>query len=77
MAANTPQGEQHLRWCADRAIRELDAGSARNALASVMSDFGKDSTTAGISKLQIVAIVGPAVDKGRNELERAIMGFNV
>lgn len=76
--AVTPAGEKHLRWCADRALAEFDhGGGAQGALASVMSDFTKHEVTAGIDPMLTIMIVGGAVEKGRAELERAIMGFNV
>ena len=75
--AVTPEGERHLTWCAERAILELEAGSPDNALASVVSDFRKDSTTSGIELFLVVMIVEPATRQGPAKLREAIMGFNV
>lgn len=48
---------EHLQWCKDRALAELDAdptgaGPAR-ALASLTSDLGKHEATAGHAGVEL------------------------
>jgi hypothetical protein len=76
--AVTVEGEKQLRWCADRALLEYDHdGGAQAALSSVLSDFTKSELTANINPMLAMMIVGEAANKGRNELEKAIMDFNI
>lgn len=75
--ATTPEGEKHLRHCADRARDELKSGETNSALASVISDFSKDDLTSGLDPMLVMMIVGEAVGKGPEALDKAIMGFNV
>lgn len=75
--ALTDEGKKQLRWCADRALLEYDHGSVQNAVSSVLSDFTKSELTASIDPLLTMVIVSDAAAKGREALEKAIMGFNI
>jgi len=76
--AVTVEGEKQLRWCADRALLEFDhGGGASAALNSVISDFTKSEITASINPLLVMGIVGEGAAKGRDALEKSIMGFNI
>lgn len=41
-----PTRAEHLQWCKDRAIRELNAGGPSQGFASMLSDLRKHSGTA-------------------------------
>ena len=75
--AVTPEGEKQLRWCADRALLEFDHSGAEAAILSVMSDFTKSEITAKINPILAGVVIGDGARKGREALEKAIMGFNV
>lgn len=45
--------EQHLAWCKERAIRELDAGDVNGALASMASDLNKHPETERHAAIQL------------------------
>jgi hypothetical protein len=40
--------QDHLEWCKQRAMQELDAGDVYAALASLISDLGKHPDTAHV-----------------------------
>ena len=75
--AITPEGEAHLRWCADQAIPELEVVGPAAAVAAVLSDFQRSPLTAALSPLVVMIAVESAAQKGPDELRTAIMGFRV
>lgn len=36
---------EHIQWCKDRALEELNAGNTRDAVISMLSDLGKHDET--------------------------------
>lgn len=75
--AVTVEGEKQLRCCADRALLDYDHSGVEAALCSVLSVFTKSEITAKFNPRLVMLIVGEAATKGRSELEKAIMGFNI
>lgn len=42
---------EHLAWCKERALAELNSGSVPNAVASMISDLGKHPETANSQRI--------------------------
>lgn len=69
--------KQHLDWCKERALEELDYGGPANALASITSDLDKHPETAGhpgiaLGMMQMMAGFLTTPD----EMRKFIEGFN-
>jgi hypothetical protein len=67
---------EHIAWCKQRALEYLDAGDARNAMVSMMSDVRKHPETeqhAGIL-LGMNLMLGGRLNHA--ELRKWIEGFN-
>jgi fructose-1-phosphate kinase PfkB-like protein len=45
----------HMAWAKARAIEYVEAGDAKNALASLLSDLSKHPDTAGLAKFATAA----------------------
>lgn len=60
MSAMTVTRADHLKWCKERALRELEyymanepESACRNAFASISSDLGKHPETEGHSAIML------------------------
>ena len=67
--------EEHLQWCKDRALSYLNAGSLRDAFASMTSDMNKHEETKGVN--QAVGHLGflYVLNHDRDGMRRWIKGF--
>lgn len=68
--------KEHLQWCKDRALKYVDAGDNRQAMASMMSDIQKHEGTGGdVQRGFSLGIM--AIQSGNDdEMRRFINGFN-
>lgn len=68
---------EHLAWCKQRAIQELDSGDVSNAYASMASDLSKHPETEGHSAIQLgmMLMMGGHLSS-KEEMRRFIDGFN-
>ena len=68
--------EEHLAWCKARALELLDAGDAKQAVTSMLSDLGKHEETKGsldwAGPLGLLALMSDEAHEAR----RFIEGFN-
>lgn len=69
--------EQHLAWCKERAIRELEHGDISGAYASMASDLGKHPETQGHAAIQLgmMMLMGGQLSSAQ-DMRRFIDGFN-
>lgn len=69
---------EHLKWCKDRAIQEMDySGNISQGLTSMMSDLGKHPETAGHSGIMLcTAMMMSGQLKTRQDAVNFINGFN-
>ncbi len=67
----------HLVWCKERALEYVDAGDQQQALASMSSDLGKHSETAGHISigLGIMLLLGGSLETPE-QMRKFINGFN-
>lgn len=76
-----PEGmtrRQHLDWCIERAIQEMDHyNDPRMAYTSMASDLGKHPETASPSLIQL-CIMQPVMNPGasRQQVINFLKGFN-
>ena len=69
--------EEHLQWCKTRALEYVDVGDVQQAFASMASDLGKHSETAGHPGIELgmmQMITGMLSTPG--DMRRFIEGFN-
>jgi hypothetical protein len=69
--------EEHLRWCADRALEYFDGSDKTSAIASFLSDVGKHDGTRHIQGPLAMMMLPMEYDNGRDAFERFMMGFAV
>jgi hypothetical protein len=68
---------EHIAWCKQRALEYLDAGDAKNALTSMMSDLRKHpGTTKHLGITLGVNLVLAGRLHNHAELRKWIEGFN-
>ncbi|MGX7679094.1 hypothetical protein ACSMXN_09350 [Jatrophihabitans sp. DSM 45814] len=48
---------EHIRWCKERALAELDQGNVQNAFASLVSDLGKHGATRDHAAFELGAML--------------------
>jgi hypothetical protein len=63
---------ERMRWCKERAVRELEYGGPSNAIASLASDFGKHPETEALTTM---ALLGLAHTHSDTAMRRFIEGF--
>lgn len=69
--------KDHLQWCKDRAIDELEHGGIKEAVASMVSDMGKHEELRdhlGLEQMMTLMICG--YNGTVNEMRKFIEGFN-
>lgn len=68
---------EHMAWCKQRALDELEHGDCGNALASMASDVRKHPETYTEAVTMLIATVGMqhAVSGDRAQMRRFIEGF--
>lgn len=64
---------EHMAWCKERALYELQHSGRTDAIASMVSDLGKHPETQGLT--QIAAMTGIAAGADNESLRRWIDGF--
>jgi hypothetical protein len=64
---------EHVRWCKERAIFELEHGGPGDAAASLCSDFGKHPETQMLSQLALIGALSHSTDAAA--MRRFIEGF--
>lgn len=68
---------QHLAWCKQRALAELDRGDLAGAVASMASDMRKHPETASAALFPLVSAAMADVAVGdAAAIRRWIEGFN-
>jgi hypothetical protein len=67
---------EHFDWAVTRAMEYVDAGDPANAMASLISDFGKHSGTADILTPDLQALLfGEVLLAGTSGARRFIEGL--
>lgn len=68
---------EHLAWCKERALAELDANGTQQAFASMASDLEKHDKTAGHLGIELgmMMLIGGHLDSD-HEMRKFINGFN-
>lgn len=66
--------DEHLAWCKTRALKYLDIGDVKNAVASMGSDLTKHPGTNGSSGLMMLGI-SYAINNDAAGARRWIEGF--
>ena len=68
---------EHLAWCKTRALEYVDAGDLQGAFASMASDLGKHSETAGHAGIELgMMLMLSGHLNTPEEMRRHINGFN-
>ena len=70
--------EEHIAWCKQRALEELDRGDLTNAIASMLSDLRKHPETENHigGTLGAGLLLVPGWAKNSQEVRKWIEGFN-
>ncbi len=69
--------EEHLKWCKQRALKYLESGDTKNALASMFSDLGKHKDTTDPPAIMLGGILMMAGHLNTvAEVKKFIEGFN-
>lgn len=84
MSEPTETRAQHLQWCKERALKELDfypdvREACRNAYASMASDLGKHPETEGHAAIQLgmmVLMSDQREARDKEAMRKFILGFN-
>lgn len=68
---------QHLAWCKQRALAELESGNIEDAFASMASDLQKHPETQGHIGIQLgtMQLMGGRLSSPQ-QMRRFIEGFN-
>lgn len=68
---------EHLAWCKKRALEYCDIGDTNQAFASMGSDLGKHSDTAGHAAIELgmMLLMGGHLDTP-DKMRKFINGFN-
>lgn len=63
--------EEHIKWCKERAIFELDHSGPIEAITSMMSDLGKhhETNSEGLKMLCLMQM------RNRNQSRQAVIDF--
>lgn len=78
MQQEKTEAQKHLDWCVERAMEELEAGSETNAIASFISDVGKDEGTKHIlNNPMLILLLEAEVKRGPDNFKRFLEGFAV
>lgn len=68
---------EHLAWCKQRALEYVQAGDLQQAFASMASDLGKHSETAGHIGIQLGMMqMMSGLLNTQDEMREFIEGFN-
>ena len=61
--------KDYVKWCKGRAIKLAETGDLKNAVASMISDLGKDNRTKDLGELMpmLFMIVMPDIVSGNKE----------
>ncbi len=65
---------EHMKWCKERALAELDRGDLGAAVASMGSDLGKHDETESLTKLTMIGLM-EAMNGNVDGVRRWITGF--
>lgn len=69
--------EQHLAWCKERALMELNAGDISGAYASMASNLNKHPDTRGHLGIQLgMMMLMSGSLSSKDAMRRFIDGFN-
>lgn len=69
--------QEHLKWCKERALVELNAGSTRNAWASMCSDLRKHPETDDHAAVQLgMTLLMSGLLSTPQQMRDFIEGFN-
>jgi len=67
----TTERGRHLHWCKERAFEYLDRGDIPGAVASFVSDMGKNDETANHPAMEMLFF-----HSRESDIRRFIEGFN-
>ena len=65
--------QEHMDWCKRRALEYVNAGDAKNAVTSMLSDLGKHKDTRHLQAFGVVGIF--TITKGVEAVREWIEGF--
>lgn len=63
---------EHVEWAKQRALKELDAGSRNNAIASITSDLTKHVDTQGHPAIELMVML---IMNGHMNSDREVREF--
>ena len=68
---------EHMQWCKDRAIQEIDRGNVQEGFMSMVSDLGKHPETEGHIAIQLgmMQLMGGFLNTP-HAMKEFINGFN-
>lgn len=68
---------EHLQWCKDRALGELERSGTTDAIASMLSDMGKHDETADHKALELgMMLLLNGHLSTDHQMRQWIIGFN-
>lgn len=74
---NTTTRAEHLQWCKDRALQELEHNGPAQAWASMASDLGKHDETRNHVAIGLGAqMLFGGMLNSHHEMRKFILGFN-
>ncbi len=69
--------KEHINWSKERALKYLESGDTKNALASMLSDLGKHKETMDHSAIMLEGMLMMAGHLNTvPEVKKFIEGFN-
>lgn len=78
--STTTTAQDHLEWCAQRALEYYDHGDKANAIASFVSDVRKHDGTGHIASLLaggMIMLLESSYDRGREPFKKFMLDFAV
>lgn len=67
---------EHMAWCKQRALNELQRSGPADGVASMLSDLGKHDETAAVANGPIAMLGMMEIRNGPEAVRRWIEGFN-
>lgn len=65
--------KEHVEWCKQRALEELERSGVDAAMSSLASDFGKHESTNNASMMMLCVLIKEMNEK---DAKKFIEGFN-
>ena len=77
MSTDLTTRHEHLEWCKQRALEYVAVDELQQAVASMMSDLGKDASTAGHMGIELgMKMLMSGLLSSEREVRKWITGFN-